>query len=71
MLENLGHRLLTAYLRTPSQVLPVQVLKYIDCQFVRQLNIKEGHIIHFILRRKKEGNELTMLGFENAHTYTL
>lgn len=43
-----------AYLSTPSQVFPVQILKYIDCQFIRQLDIKEGHIIHFILRRKGE-----------------
>lgn len=58
-----------AYLRTPSQFFPVQILKYIDCQLVRQLDIKEGHIIHFILRRKREGNRLTILRFANARIY--
>lgn len=45
---------MAAYLCTPSQVFPVQVLKYIDCQFIRQLDIKEGHVVHFILRRERE-----------------
>lgn len=60
---------MTAYLRTPSQLFPVQILKYVDCQLVRQLDIKEGHIIQFILRRKREGNKLTILRFENALIY--
>ena len=42
-----------AYLCASSQFSPVQILKYIDCQLIRQLDIKEGNIIHFILRRKK------------------
>lgn len=45
--------LVAAYLCAPSQVFPVQILKYVDCQFVRQLDVKEGHVIHFILRRRK------------------
>lgn len=46
-------QILMAYLCASSQFSPVQILKYIDCQLIRQLDIKEGNIIHFILRRKK------------------
>jgi hypothetical protein len=43
-----------AYLSTQSQLSSVQILEYIDGQFVRQTDIKEGHVIQLILWRKKE-----------------
>lgn len=53
-LRTLGHVSASTYLSTATQLSSVQILKYIDRQFVRQLDIKEGHLIHLILWRKKE-----------------
>ena len=44
----------STYLSTPSQFSLAQVLKYLQCQFIRQLDIKERNLIYFILKRKKE-----------------
>lgn len=43
----------SAYLSTPSQFSLAQVLKDLQCQFIRQLDIKERNLIYFILKRKK------------------
>lgn len=53
-LGTLGHESANAYLSTPTQFSSVQILKYIDCQFIRQLDVKEGHFIHLILWKQKE-----------------
>lgn len=53
-LGTLGHVSTNAYLSTPTQFSSIQILKYIDCQFIWQLDIKEGHIIHLILWKQKE-----------------
>lgn len=54
----------STYLSTPSQFTLAQVLKYLQCQFIGQLDIKERNLIYFILEKKKRENSL--LGFFNA-----
>lgn len=53
-LGTLRHVSANTYLSTPTQFSSVQILKYIDCQFIRQLHVEEGHLFHLILWRKTE-----------------
>lgn len=41
-----------AHLCTAAELSTVQILEYLQGQLVRQLNIKEGNVIDFILQKK-------------------